>query len=56
MKEDITACRVLPKIEKVVELHYLSFEEYTDNFFEELEQSANDSEFFIRIGDKTNEH
>ena len=43
---------MLPKIKEVEELHDLSFEEYADNFFEQLERSANDSEFFIRIGDK----
>ena len=52
MEEDVTARRVLPKIKKVEERHELSFEEYADNFFEELEPSANDLEFFIRIGDK----
>ena len=52
MVEDATTRRVLPKIRKVEELHDLTFEEYADNFFQELEQSANDSEFFIRIGQK----
>ena len=52
MEEDVTVRRVLPKIKEVEELHDLSFEEYADNFFEKLERSANDFEFFIRIGDK----
>ena len=52
MEEDLNTCRTLPKIRKVEELHDLFFEEYADNFFEELERSANDSELFIRIRDK----
>ena len=52
MEEDLNTRRTLPKTRKVEELHDLSFEDYADNFFEELERSANDSELFIRIRDK----
>ena len=50
-EDDPSPHRVLPKLRKIEEIHDMSYEEYADNFFQELERSANDSEYFIRIED-----